>query len=151
MPEAVRRTPARRTDTSRQKPNMARPGREDVPKGSIMKNKSVSLAIVISAVAVTMWCVASAKAEVRELGNPLPQPIIYVTSQGLYYDSIVTADPLPPRGDFQVLFIGSNGLSTEFGPGDDAYLGGRWVEDIDGDGILHFFSCPLLGVGRENP
>ena len=78
-------------------------------------------------------------------------PIIYVTSQGLYYDSIVTADPLPPHGKFQVLEVGPNGLQTEFGPGDRGYRGGRWVEDIDGDGEPHYFSCPLLGPGRENP
>ena len=52
-------------------------------------------------------------------------PVIFVTSQGLYYDSIVTADPLPPRGKFQVLELGPNGLQTEFGPGDPGYRGGR--------------------------
>jgi hypothetical protein len=78
-------------------------------------------------------------------------PIIYVTSQGLFYDSIVTADPLPPKGPFQVLDVGPMGLQTEFGPGDPEYVGGRWVEDIDGDGVLHYFSCPLLGPGRLLP
>lgn len=78
-------------------------------------------------------------------------PVIYVTSQGLYYDSIVTADPLPPRGRFQLLELGPNGLQTEFGPGDQGYVGGRWKEDIDGDGEYHYFSCPLLGPGRDTP
>ncbi len=78
-------------------------------------------------------------------------PIIYVRSQGLYYDSIVTADPLPPYGPFQLLEMGPNGLETDFGPGDPGYRGGRWMEDFDGDGEFHYFSCPLLGPGRENP
>jgi hypothetical protein len=79
-------------------------------------------------------------------------PIIYVTGQGLYYDSIVTADPLPPHGKFQLLEQGPGGqLQTEFGPGDPGYRGGRWMEDFDGDGEFHYFSCPLLGPGRPNP
>ncbi len=80
-------------------------------------------------------------------------PIVYVTSQGLFYDSIITADPLPPEGDFQLLEMGgpSGTLMTEFGPGDPEYLGGRWKEDFDGDGTFHFFSCPLLGPGRASP
>lgn len=78
-------------------------------------------------------------------------PIVYVTSQGLYFDSIVVADPLPARGPFQLLEQGPNGLETEFGPGDRGYVGGRWKEDFDGDGTYHFFLCPLLGPGREAP
>jgi hypothetical protein len=90
-------------------------------------------------------------------------PVIYVTSQNLYYDSIVTADPLPPHGPFQQLFPpltnpylpGFDKLSTEYGPGNTGYVGGRWWVDIDGDGEMnagdHFFSCPLLGPGRVAP
>lgn len=83
-------------------------------------------------------------------------PIIYVTSQGLYYDSIVTADPLPPRGKFQKLEMdGPTGLQTEFGPGDKDFRGGRWWVDVNGNGKMdagdHYFSCPLLGPGRETP
>ncbi len=78
-------------------------------------------------------------------------PVIYVTSQGLYYDSIVTADPVPPNGPFQLLEMGPNGLQTEFGPGDPGYKGGRWKEDFDGDGEYHYFLCPLLGPGRTSP
>jgi hypothetical protein len=55
--------------------------------------------------------------------------VIYVTSQGLYFDTIVATDPLPFEGPFQKLEPGPNGLSqTEFGPGDPGYLGGRWCE-----------------------
>lgn len=76
---------------------------------------------------------------------------IYVTSQGLYYDTFVAVDPLPRQGPFQLLTDGETG----FGPGDAGYLGGRWWEDLDGDGVQddddHYFLCPLLGPGREEP
>jgi len=71
---------------------------------------------------------------------------VYVRSQGLYFDTFVTADPLPNKGRFQKL---ENGV-TDFGPGDPGYLGGRWWID-DGDGIREdedtFLLCPLLGPG----
>ena len=90
-------------------------------------------------------------------------PVIYVVSQGLYFDSIVTADPLPMRGPFQQLFPpGTNpdwpegeSLSTEYGPGTPGHKGGRWWVDVNGNGQMdegdHFFSCPLLGPGRAEP
>ena len=77
--------------------------------------------------------------------------VVYVTSQGLYYDTFVTNDPLPMQGPFQLLANGQ----TEFGPGDPGYLGGRWWEDLNGNGLQdagdHFFHCPLLGPGRPTP
>jgi hypothetical protein len=79
-------------------------------------------------------------------------PIIYVVNQDLYYDSIVLTE-LPPQGPFQELFgPGTNGptLSTEFGPGDPGYVGGRWVQTFSAD-LPQYFSCPLLGPGREAP
>ncbi len=106
----------------------------------------VCLALLALA-AVTVWTVSATDARAGRGDGP----VIYVTGQGLYYDSIITADPLPPQGKFQLLEMGPNGLETEFGPGDPGYRGGRWMEDIDGDGELHYFSCPLLGPGRENP
>ncbi len=78
-------------------------------------------------------------------------PIVFVRSQGLYFDSIITADPIPPNGRFQLLEMGPNGLETDLGPGDVGYLGGRWKEDFDGDGEFHYFLCPLLPPGREAP
>lgn len=90
-------------------------------------------------------------------------PVIYVTSQGLYFDSIVTADPLPQNGPFQQLFPpgtnpvwpDGNYLSTKYGPGTPGHHGGRWWVDVNGNGEMdegdHLFSCPLLGPGRENP
>jgi hypothetical protein len=79
---------------------------------------------------------------------------VYVAGQGLFYDSIVGPD-LPAEGPFQQLEMGPNGLQTEFGPGDDGYLGGRWWMDTNDNGEMdagdHYFSCPLLGPGRESP
>jgi len=84
-------------------------------------------------------------------GRPAATGVVYVSSQGLYYDTFVTNDPLPMEGTFQLLENGQ----TEFGPGDPGYLGGRWWEDINGNGVQdagdHFFHCPLLGPGRETP
>ena len=93
--------------------------------------------------------------------------VVYVTSQGLYYDSIV-GPSLPQNGPFQQLFppetnpdwqseLGEEGdtLSTEFGPGNPGHVGGRWWVDENGNGEMDkgdaFFSCPLLGPGRATP
>lgn len=81
-------------------------------------------------------------------------PVVYVESQGLFYDSIVVAD-LPSHGRFQQLKpgVGPSGLATEFGPGDVGYLGGRWWIDANENGYQDaddaFFLCPLLGPGRS--
>ncbi len=77
--------------------------------------------------------------------------VIYVTSQGLYYDTFVTNEVLPMQGDFQKL----TNHTTEFGPGDAGYLGGRWWVDTNGNNVMdagdQFFHCPLLGPGRTTP
>lgn len=77
--------------------------------------------------------------------------VVFVTSQGLYYDTFVVKDPLPMEGRFQLLAAGQ----TEFGPGDPGYLGGRWWEDLNGNNVQdsadHFFLCPLLPPGRPTP
>jgi hypothetical protein len=79
-------------------------------------------------------------------------PVVYVTSQGLYYDSIVVADPLPPHGRFQQLVPTMMGLETEFGPGDHGHVGGRWWIDLNENEMMDdgdkYFLCPLLGPGR---
>lgn len=107
------------------------------------------LVVAVSAMMVAAWTTADVEARGNRAG-----PVIYVVSQDLYYDSIVTADPLPPFGPFQELRPGggpSGGdLNTDFGPGDPGYVGGRWVETFM-TGEPHYFSCPLLGPGRENP
>jgi hypothetical protein len=106
-------------------------------------------------------------------GGPVPRnedgtrirPVVYVTNQGLYFDSIVGPN-LPMEGPFQRLFPPhanpdwdgetlSTELSTEFGPGDPGHVGGRWWVDVNGNEEMDegdaFFSCPLLGPGRYEP
>ncbi len=84
-------------------------------------------------------------------GRAATMGVVYVTSQGLYFDTFVAQDPIPMHGKFQLIANGE----TEFGPGNPGYLGGRWWEDTDEDGIMeatdHFFLCPLLGPGRTTP
>lgn len=84
-------------------------------------------------------------------GRPGSTGVIFVTSQGLYYDTFVAVDPLPMQGSFQLLA----NMQTEFGPGQPGYLGGRWWEDLNGNGVQdagdHFFLCPLLPPGRTTP
>ena len=74
-----------------------------------------------------------------------------MTSQDLYYDTFVVKDPLPMEGRFQPL----TGGTTEFGPGQPGYLGGRWWVDDNGNGMQdaddHYFLCPLLPPGRPTP
>ena len=93
----------------------------------------------------------SAAASTARGGRAATNAVIFVTSQQLYFDTIVVKDPLPMEGNFQLLVNGT----TEFGPGDPGYLGGRWWEDINGNGIQdagdHFFLCPLLPPGRPTP
>ena len=110
-----------------------------------MKHKIWVLGLmVILALAITVPALAAG-------GRAGPTGVIYVTSQGLYYDTFVTVDPLPMKGPFQRL---ENGM-TEFGPGAPGYLGGRWWVDLNGNDIQdagdHFFLCPLLGPGRQTP
>jgi hypothetical protein len=107
-----------------------------------MKRK---LSVLFVVVFITLLTVTSASAARGAAG------VIYVTSQGLYYDTYTVADPLPFNGPFQLLENGQ----TEFGPGDPGYLGGRWWVDTNENGIMdatdHYFLCPLLGPGRTSP
>lgn len=123
-----------------------------------MKPKLIHLilAAVIIMPAMTLAVQATRVAE----GGRGDGPIIWVTSQELYYDAIVAADPLPWKEQishtFQLLVPTDSGLETEFGPGDPEYRGGRWWVDVgsvpgEQDADDHFFSCPLLGPGRESP
>ncbi len=77
--------------------------------------------------------------------------VIYVTSQGLYYNTYVTASSLPFQGPFQPLV----NHTTDFGPGQPGYLGGRWWVDTNGNGVMdvsdQYFLCPLVGPGRISP
>jgi hypothetical protein len=123
--------------------------------------KPVTLcAAAVAATLVMSSCrsepVAPMEANVESLafakgGRAGPTGVIYVSSQGLYYDTFAARDPLPMKGMFQLL----ENDTTEFGPGDSGYLGGRWWVDTDGNGIQdptdHYFLCPLLGPGRTSP
>jgi hypothetical protein len=114
-----------------------------VEKEYIMKKRFILL-MVVAALALLIVIPASANRGDGALG------VVYVSSQGLYYDTFVSAQVLPMQGPFQKL---ENGV-TEFGPGTPGYLGGRWWID-DGNGIMDendtFLLCPLLGPGRETP
>ena len=112
-----------------------------------MKRRLVVLLVVLmmAAVAVIPACANRGNGE---LG------VVYVSGQGLYYDTFVSAQELPMHGRFQKL---ENGV-TEFGPGDQGYVGGRWWIDNPDEGIVGemdeadtFLLCPLLGPGRETP
>ena len=109
-----------------------------------MKRRLMVLLIVVMVAAIAV-IPASANRGHGALG------VVYVSSQGLYYDTFVSAETLPFHGRFQKL---DNGV-TEFGPGDPGYLGGRWWVDTNGDNIMEasdtFLLCPLLGPGRTSP
>ena len=115
-----------------------------------MSKKLSFLAILLAATAVVLTAAVTKHATADGRGSG---PVVYVTSQGLFYDSIVLTD-LPRRGPFQLLEMGGpSGLLTEFGPGDRGYVGGRWWVDVNPNGYQdandHYFLCPLLPPGRE--
>lgn len=118
----------------------------------MLKQVKFRIALALLLLAASAWVFTNyAEATRGGSGGRGDGPIVYVRGQGLFYDSVVTADPLAPHGPFQRLEMGPNGLETELGPGDPGYLGGRWAEDFDGDGTDHHFLCPLLGPGRLIP
>jgi len=117
--------------------------------------KSLRIGLGLLALGVVVVSSLTASQVLAGRGNG---PIVYVTGQDLFYDSIVTAEKLPPEGPFQELEMGGpspSGLQTEYGPGDQGYVGGRWWVDANGSGEMDegddYFSCPLLGPGRANP
>jgi hypothetical protein len=129
-----------------------------------MKTKTKIMITLIAITGILFTSVLTAEAKRPEawkgVGRSESTLFIYVTSQDLFYDSIVTADPLPYNESnahtFQLLKPSLNTaapLQTEFGPGDTEYNGGKWWVDIDGNGEMdpgdHYFSCPLLGPGYE--
>lgn len=114
-----------------------------------MKAARILSAMILTGSVLLISAEAFAKDRTKGRGTG---PVVYVTSQGLYYDSIVVVDPLPMKGRFQELVPGPDGLSTEFGPGTPGHLGGRWWIDVNDnmrmDSGDKFFLCPLLGPGR---
>ena len=119
-----------------------------------MKSFKVIGTLVLISSAMLISSVAFAGNNSKGRGSE-GSPVVFVTSHGLYYDSIVVAD-LPVRGRFQKLVhVEGIGLMTEFGPGDKDYVGGRWWLDMNGDNEMDdgdaYFLCPLLGPGRADP
>ncbi len=117
-----------------------------------MTTKFKMLAVVMTLATAAVIAISANEASANGRGDG---PVILVTSQGLYYDSIVLTD-LPHHGPFQQLLMGGpSGLMTDFGPGDFGYFGGRWWLDANDNGEMdegdNFFLCPLLGPGREEP
>jgi hypothetical protein len=117
-----------------------------------MKITRITVAVAMLATIASMSTGALADGRTTGRGTG---PVVYVESQGLFYDSIVLAN-LPMKGRFQKLKPGAGpdgALATEFGPGDPGYLGGRWWVDANGDGEMNegdaFFLCPLLAPGRS--
>jgi hypothetical protein len=109
-----------------------------------MKRKLVLCSVVLVALAGIGLLLTSGTARANRGNGALG--VVYVTSQGLYYDTFVTAETLPPHGKFQLLVNGE----TEFGPGEPGYRGGRWMVP-NTEGGFDYFLCPLLGPGRETP
>jgi hypothetical protein len=123
-----------------------------------MRIRTMLPGILCSALLGTAFGSSGQPTALSTLASPSPSRfggrtpgVVYVTSQGLYYDTFVVRDPLPMNGRFQLLVAGQ----TEFGPGEPGYLGGRWWEDLNGNGVQdaedHFFLCPLLPPGRPTP
>ena len=114
--------------------------------------KTIAAATILAVSAMMATNALADRPDDKGRGNG---PVVYVTSQGLYYDSIVVAN-LPMHGPFQQLIMDDMGnLSTEYGPGNVGYVGGRWWLDVNGNNEMDaydaFFLCPLLGPGRATP
>ena len=117
--------------------------------------KSVSTIALAGCIALMT---SSVYAKERTKGRGAPGiPVIYVTSQDMYFDTLLLGE-LPFNGteNFQQLEMsGPTGVQTEFGPTDTGYYGGRWWVDANPNGYMDdgdfFFLCPLLGPGRTEP
>lgn len=119
----------------------------------------MKLKLIILASIVMMFVIPGSVMAVKGgAGGRVDNNAIYVTSQGLYYDTFVAADPVPYNGhngdSFQRLYFVNGQPTTDYGPGDAGYKGGRWWVDLNNDnmmdpeGIDHYNVCPLLGPGE---
>jgi hypothetical protein len=109
-----------------------------------MNGPRIVLGTFLAATAIGLLALTAWPAEAQRGRGALGT--VYVSSQGLYYDTFVAAERLPPHGKFQLLVDNV----TEFGPGDPGYLGGRWKVPNDSGGY-DYFLCPLLPPGRSQP
>ncbi len=114
-----------------------------------MLRKSVS--ILLALVAVLAFAAPAFADTTAQGGRHGSLGEVYVSSQGLYYDTFVTVSSLPMQGPFELL---TNHVA-EFGPGQQGSFGGRWWVDVNGNGIMdagdQFLLCPLLGPGSPTP
>jgi hypothetical protein len=96
------------------------------------------------AITLTQGLVAGEHQPPAAGGRKSSELVVYVSSQGLYYDSIISARAIPPNGPFQKLEGGGphGGPMTEWGPGDHDNGDGEMDEEDA------YFVCPLLGPGR---
>ena len=125
-----------------------------------MKKFKLMTTIALAGAVALMSTSAFAKGPKKERTNGRGAsgfPVIYVTGQDLFYDTLLLGD-LPYNGttNFQKLEMdGPTGVQTEFGPMDTDYYGGRWWLDANPNGYMDeddvYFLCPLLGPGREEP
>ena len=119
-----------------------------------MNRKIFTAVMAAGAITITQGLMAG---DASAGGRKSSELVVYVSSQDLYYDSIIAARPIPAKGPFQKLEGGGphGGPMTEWGPGDHDYVGGRWWMDTNGDGEMDdgdaYFVCPLLGPGRSEP
>ena len=110
----------------------------------------------IALASIIIFMTSSVYAKERTKGRGAPgSAVIYVTSQDLFYDTILLGDlPFNGTSNFQQLQPGAgpSGVQTEFGPTDTGYFGGRWWIDANVNGYMDdediYFLCPLLGPGR---
>lgn len=121
-----------------------------------MRTFKLITAIALAGAMTLMTTSVLAKERTKGRGAP-GLPVIYVTSQDAFFDTLLLAD-LPYNGtdNFQLLeFGGPADAYTEFGPTDTGYYGGRWWVDLNEDGYMDegdmYFLCPLLGPGRDEP
>jgi hypothetical protein len=83
---------------------------------------------------------------------PGDEGYVYVYTQQKYYRTIVPITPSeglphPTNAPFQLVEATATGalFETEFGPGDQGYVGGRWY-DPSGP---YWFLCPLVGPALD--
>jgi hypothetical protein len=111
--------------------------------------RSILVLFIVAALTILAVVPASANRGDGEL------EVVFVESQGLYFDTFIPVDPLPAKGPFQELKVVDGNLVTDYGPGDPGYLGGRWWMDTNGNETMdeddRYFLCPLLGPGRTSP
>ena len=115
--------------------------------------------IMLILVAASLIFVTGSVMALKGGADPQNPGEIYVAGQELYYHTFVAQDPLPYNGhngnSFQRLYFVEGQATTDFGPGNPGYKGGRWWVDLNNDNVMdpegtdHYNLCPLIGPGYE--